>query len=163
MDSEPSTSAGGSIHRAPATPMWSTASTRRSVRARAVCSAASTGPIPQQKVSASRTNASSRSVAATTSTARKLAKQPLSAADLAANLPGGILRGMHVHVQQVLAEILDHGCRHLRLAGLAVLARRAKRDEDVARLAHRAEMDVRLKRRAAQVREGQLPRQRLAA
>src|SRR5439155_17440142 len=168
MDSEPSTSAGGSIHRAPAMPMWSTASTRRSARARAVCSAASTGPIPQQKVSASRTNASSRSVAATTRSMflndsltvtvtvkepsrpwlpvgcssgghhrrnlddqcrrgaepqpTPLPQQPPSAADLAANLPGRILRGVHVHVQQVLAEILDHGRRHLRLAGLAVLA-----------------------------------------
>src|SRR5690242_1642912 len=49
-------------------PTCSTASGDRSASMRAVCAAASIGPMPQQNVSNRRTCASSRSVAATTST-----------------------------------------------------------------------------------------------
>ena len=64
--SEPITSWGTGMPRAPAIPTWSTASGRSSVSARAVAAAASTGPIPQASVTAPAAPASSRSVAATT-------------------------------------------------------------------------------------------------
>jgi len=63
-------SAGGSSVRDPAMPAWTTKSGCRSSMARAVWSAASTGPIPQHNVSRPSRSASSRSVAATTSMSR---------------------------------------------------------------------------------------------
>src|SRR5271157_5595791 len=55
--------------RAPAIPMWRRTAGGPAASTRAVAIAASTGPIPQQRVSARATWASSRGVAATTSTA----------------------------------------------------------------------------------------------
>src|SRR5262245_21051255 len=57
--------------RAPAMPTCSTASMSPRASRRAVCNAASTGPTPQQSVSAPWTRSSSRSVAATTSSMRR--------------------------------------------------------------------------------------------
>ena len=63
--------------------------------------------------------------------------------------PFGILRGVHVDVELVLRERLEHGagtCR--RAAAAAALARAAQRDDDAAGLAHRADVDVRGRRGA---------------
>src|SRR3954447_2997523 len=98
-------------------PTCKTASGFRATSARLTEIAASTGPMPQTCVSKRRTCASSRSVAATTSTSRTL---PLG--ELAADLAVRELRCVHVHVCLALLDRLDrgsgerHGARYGRLA-----------------------------------------------
>src|SRR5258705_1003992 len=157
--------------RAPARPTCSTISGRRSTSARAVTAAASTGPTPQTSVSTPRRYESSRSVAATTSITRDRNRAGASARrqlhtgfrdELATNLAGRVLRGVHVHVGAVLLDRVQERRGNRRCPGHAGRARGAERDDDVAGLAPEAGMDVRLGRRAGELRERQLPRQRRA-
>src|SRR3954466_13047785 len=104
-------------------PTCKTASGFRAASARATEIAASTGPMPHTCVSKRRTCASSRSVAATTSTSRTL---PLC--ELAANLAVRELRRVDVHVRIALLDRLDRGGGERHGGGDGRLAGAAERD-----------------------------------
>src|SRR3954465_12796657 len=117
-------------------PTCKTASGFRPAGARATEIAASTGPMPQTCVSKRRTCASSRSVAATTSTSRTL---PLR--ELAADLAVGVLPGVDVHVGRELRDVAElHGIE-LHGAHLGRLARPTERNQHVPGLPLWSEMD----------------------
>src|SRR3954452_10108427 len=138
-------------------PTCKTAFGFRAASARVTEIAASTGPMPHTCVSKRRTCASSRSVAATTSTSRTL---PLRD-ELASNLAVRILRGVHVDVRAVLLDRLQQRGGDRRRAGLTVRARPTQGDcGSGVRLPHGAEVDVRGVRRAGQLPEAELPLQR---